>query len=103
MLQVKQRFFQIGLLLLMMVVFATTVFAAPNWFLADKDERGRLTYIDLNSIAPYNGNPNVVRVSFLEKNPIDRYSMLLNIERNQWTYFECGTIPNRDLWSAKTD
>lgn len=71
-----------------MFVFTATVFAASNWSFVEKDGYGKETYIDLNSIAPYNGNQNIVRVSFMTKNPIDYYSMLINIETNQWTYFE---------------
>lgn len=72
--------------------------AAPNWSLVDKDEDGMTTYVDLNSISPYNGNANIVRFFVMEKNPVNLYSMLMKIDQNQWTYLEFGTFgPNDKL------
>lgn len=84
----KKRFCQIGLLVVLILAFSATVFATPNWVLVERDEQGKATYVDVNSIAAYNGNSNIVRFSVMEENPKDLYSMLMNIEKNKWTYFE---------------
>jgi hypothetical protein len=84
----KKRFWQMGLLILVMLAFSATAFATPNWVFVEKDETGKTTYVDLNSITAYNRNPNIVRFSVMDKNPTDMYSMLMNIEKHQWTYFE---------------
>lgn len=81
-----------GLLVLIMLVFSATAFAAPNWIMVDKDEHGTLNYVDLNSISAYNGNPNIVKFLVMEKNPTNLYSMLMNIENNQWTYLEFASF-----------
>lgn len=87
----KQRFRQIGLLTLLMFVFTATVFAAPNWSFVEKDEYGTEIYIDLNSISAYNGNSNLIRFIVREK-PMNLYSILMNLENNQWTTFEQATF-----------
>ncbi|WP_175490556.1 hypothetical protein [Pelosinus propionicus] len=81
-----------GLLLLILLLLSATAFAAPNWVSVDKDESGMTTYVDLNSISSYNGNPNIIRFVVMEKNPTNLYSMLMSIEKNQWTYLEFGVF-----------